>query len=188
LFGHGDPESISLPAREMSDYLHHHTTGGLLDVVLDGKAIPALIREVERNPRTGQVITLGFQRVNLRETVKATIPLTFTGEDVLIKNDLVFQSQMDSIEVHARADQLPEAIIIDVSEAQAGDTIRVGDLKLPEGIEATKDADQPVASITSPTVSADVAAALDAEEAEHAAEKASHEEAESTEASEATDS
>jgi large subunit ribosomal protein L25 len=178
LFGHGDPESITLPAREISDFLHHHTTGALLDVVVNGRAIPVLIREVDRNPRTGRIITLGLQRVNLTETVKAIVPITFTGEEELIKDDLVFQSQMDSLEVHARADQLPEAIVVDISQAKAGDMIRVGDLPLPEGVEATRDAEQVVASITTPTVPSDVAAALDAEAAEHEAEKAAHAEAE----------
>lgn len=186
LFGHGDPESISLPAREISDFLHHHTTGALLDVMLGGHKIPALIREVDRNPRTGHVITLGLQRVDVRETVKATVPLTFTGQDALIKNDLVFQSQFDSLEVHARADQLPEAITLDVSDRQAGDAIHVSDLKLPEGVEATRAADEVVATISLPTIPADVAAALDAEDAEHEAEKAAHAE-EAAEAAEETD-
>jgi large subunit ribosomal protein L25 len=83
---------------------------------------------------------------------------------------------MDQLEVHCRADALPEGITIDVSACGAGTTIRIGDLQLPKGVETTKDADLPVLTVNEPHISADVAAALDAEEAAHEAEKAAHEE------------
>jgi large subunit ribosomal protein L25 len=190
VFGHGDPELIQVPARSLKDYLRHHPPGGLLDVEVNGKRSTALIRELERDPLSGEVITLGLQRVNLRETIKASVPLQFVGEEALIANHLVFARQMSELEVSARADRLPEAIVIDVSEREAGDTIRIGDLQLPEGVEPTKDADLPVATVAHPKVDAETAAALDAEEAEHEAMKAEHEveaaeaEAESGEASE----
>jgi large subunit ribosomal protein L25 len=177
IYGHGDPQTIQVPTRALREYLHHHAPGGLLDVALEGRATPALIREVERDPVTGDVIHLGFQRINMQETLRVMVPLVFHGEEELISRGLVFQRQADEIEVHGRADQLPETIVIDVATASAGDSIRVGDLPLPEGIEATKDHDLPVATITEPSIPADVEAALDAEEAAHADIVASHEEA-----------
>lgn len=174
LFGHGEPENIRVDAKELKDYLRHHTSGGMLDLVIDGRPLPALIRELERNPLTGEVITLGFQRVDLRETIKASLPVLILGEEELIREGLVLTRTMDHVDVHCRADALPEGIPVDVSHCQAGDTIRIGDLNLPEGVEAHKDADLPVLSISGATVPADVAAALDAEEAAHEAERAAH--------------
>jgi large subunit ribosomal protein L25 len=168
VYGHGEPEIIQIAARTLQDYLRHHTVGALLDLQMVGGTMPALMREVERDPVTGAIIDVGFQRVNLAETVRVSIPLVFTGEDVVIENKLVPQHQMTELEVHARADMLPESITIDLSRAQAGDTIRVGDLQLPPGVEPTKGADVPVVTVTVPSVSADVEAALDAEEAAHA--------------------
>lgn len=185
LFGHGDPEPIKVQARALNEFLRHHTVGGIVDLALGSTGtMPALIRELDRDPLTGQVTHLGFQRVDLNETIKATVPLVFVGEEALIKNDLVFQRQTSEIEVHARADALPEAITIDVSTMKAGQSIRIGDLQLPDGVEPTADADLPVASVTLPSIPSEVGAALDAEIAAHAAQAAAH----ATEAEEAEES
>jgi large subunit ribosomal protein L25 len=194
VFGHGDAVPIQLLARDVKDFLRHHAQGGLLDLSLEGTSTPVLIREIDRHPITGEVMTLGLQRVDMKETLKTSVTIQFTGEDELISNGLILQRQMDSVEVHGRADLLPEAIVVDISHLGAGDNVRIGDLPLPEGVEATKDADLPVATISLPSVPADVEAALEAEEAAHEAEKAAHateteadeEEAEDTEDAAAT--
>ena len=175
LFGHGEPQLIRIPGRALSDYLRHHPPGGLMDLELEGKTTTAVIRELDRHPITGHILNVGFQRVNLRETIKAAIPVQFVGEEDLIKEGLVLERQLSEIELQGRADLLPETLTVDVSRCTAGDTVRLSDMALPQGLHATKDADSVVASIKAPTVSADVEAALEAEEAAHAALHAEHE-------------
>lgn len=174
VYGHGDPRTIKLNARTVAEYLRQHAAGGILELQLLGDTNPVLIREIDRDPLSGHIIHLGFQRVDLRERLKASIPLEFTGEDSLVVDHLVLQRQMSEIEVHGRADLLPESIHVDVTGLPAGTTVRISDLNLPPGIEVTKDASLPVASITIPSVPADVEAALDAEEAVRAAIVAAH--------------
>lgn len=175
IYGHGEPETIKVQSKALTDFLRHHAASGVVDLALGtAGATPALIRELDRDPITGRITHLGFQRVDLTETIKATIPLVFVGEEELIKNDLVLQRQTAEIEVHARADALPDSLTIDVSHAEAGHSIRIADLDLPDGVEPTADGELPVATITLPSVSADVEAALDAEEVAHAEIAAAH--------------
>ncbi len=174
VYGHGDPETIKVSARSVAEYLRHHTSGGILDLNLTERTTPVLIREIDRDPVSGQIIHLGFQRVDMRERLKTTVPLEFIGEESLIQDQLVLQRQMAELEVHARADQLPEVIVVDVSGVEAGQSIRIEDLQLPEGIEPTKDPSQLVASVTHPSVPADVEAALEAEEAARVATVEAH--------------
>lgn len=185
IFGHGDPRPIQVPLRMVDDFLRHHAVAALLDLDVDGQVTPAMIREIDRDPISGEVIHLGFQRIDLGETIRATLSIVFSGEETLIRNGLVLQRQMDALDVHGRADALPEALMVDVSEAHAGTTIRISDLKLPQGIEASKDPSQAVVSITAPTVPADVEAALEAEEQAHKELVASHGTADAEEEEEA---
>jgi large subunit ribosomal protein L25 len=174
LFGHGDPQLIQVPARALQDFLRYHPASGIVDLALDNAATPAVIREIDRHPVTGEVIHLGLQRVDLGETIKASLPLAFTGEETLTGEGLVLERQLEKIEVHARADALPESLAVDVSHTNAGHSIRIGDLHLPAGVETSMSPDLPVATISTPSLPADVAAALDAEEIAHAELVASH--------------
>jgi large subunit ribosomal protein L25 len=174
VFGHGDPEPVAIDAREFTDFLHHHAAGGMIDLAIDKGMSPALIREFDLDPLTGRVIHLGFQRVNLNERIKATIPLMFTGEEEILKRELVLQRQMSEVEVHAQAGALPEYITIELAGVEVGHAIRLADLSFPKGVEPTGDPEMAVASITLPSVPADIEAALDAEEAAHAELEAAH--------------
>lgn len=169
IYGHGDPQAIQVSARALSDHLRHHAPAALMDLDLEGKTTTTLIRELDRDPITGTVIHLGFQRINLSENIRSTIPLVFHGEEALIGNGLVFERQLTDLEVHGRADQLPESFVVDVGEAEAGHMFRVADLEVPSGIEVTRDPETVIARVTEPRVAPEVEAALEAEEAAHAA-------------------
>ena len=171
LYGHGDPQQIQVSEKTLQEYLRHHSPGAILDLEIEGAASPALIREVERDPITGRVIHLGLQRVDLRETIRSTVTLAFTGDEELIANGLVPQHQITELEVQGEADLIPESITVNLAHFDAGHTVRIADLQLPEGVHATKDGSLPVATIAAPSVPAEVAAALDLEEAEEAEEE-----------------
>jgi large subunit ribosomal protein L25 len=172
--GHGEPQCIQISARDLQDFLRGHTSGALMDLDLDGKTTTAVIRKMDRDGVTGRVIHLGLQRVDVSETIHSAVPVVFQGEEALIKEQLVLETQLAEVDVHGRADQIPESFPIDLAGRQAGDLIHISDLKLPAGITATKPGDTIIARISSPTVSADVEAALQAEEAAHDALVASH--------------
>src|SRR5579872_2733480 len=70
IFGHGEPRNITVSARDVRNYLHHHAAGGILSVRVEEETTPALIREMDRDPLSGDVIHLGFQRVDLAETIR----------------------------------------------------------------------------------------------------------------------
>ena len=153
-----------MPQRELDDFLHHHSSGSLMDVEVGGSTVPSMIRTVDRDRVTGRVIHLEIQRVNLDEMVHVNMPVAFLGEEELIRNGLVLERQVVEVDVRGRADSLPETLSFDVSHVAPGTTIRLRDLSLPEGLEINRDPETALAIVSTPTVSKDVEAALEAEE------------------------
>ncbi len=168
LFAHGAPQQIQVTAKAIQEHLRHHSQTGMLDLEVDGRPIPALIREMERDPVTGKVIHLGFQRIDLAEQIHAMVPITFMGEDHLTKENLVFERQLSEVDVVCQADHLPESITIDVTHMTAGTIIHASDLELPEGVALSKDGTTIVALVSRPFVPADVQAEMDAQDVERA--------------------
>lgn len=175
LYGHGEPRLITVAVADLARALKGHGPGTILDVEVDGQVTPAVIRELDRDPITGRILTLGLQRVDLREKVRLTLPIRFEGENELIDQGLVLQRQMEELEVQGLAGDLPEAITVDVRQARSGQTIRVGDLRLPPGVEPLRDPELPIATISLPAVAAaqeEAEAGLKESPAAHAAEAA----------------
>ena len=188
--GHEEPQNVQVEAKALNEYLAHHGTGAILSLKLGGKSTPAIIKHVDHKPTNDALLHAEFQRVVMTEELKTSVAIHFHGQEALAERDLVLETQLHMLDIHGRADRLPEAVEVDVSNLEAGQVIHAGDIPLPKGVELQKDASLPVASAVHPRraeieVEPVEEPGMTASEAAAAAEDAVAEVGESTE--EATD-
>lgn len=113
----------------------------LLDLVAGKKHYLVLAREIQRHPVRGTVSHVDFQVVSRTQGVEVEVPLEVVGDAVEVRHhDWEVDQQLFSVHVRAQPDRIPSSITVDISELQVGGAIRIGDLELPEGVEATQDA------------------------------------------------
>ena len=81
---------------------------------------------------------LDFQRVSRKDKITMTVPLHFMGEEdapgVKVENGIMTHG-MTSIDVYCLGSDLPEYVEVDVSELSMGESVHLGAVKLPEGVE-----------------------------------------------------
>jgi large subunit ribosomal protein L25 len=113
----------------------------LLDLVAGKKHYLVLAREIQRHPVRGTVSHVDFQVVSRTQGVEVEVPLEVVGDAVEVRHhDWEVDQQLFSVHVRAQPDKIPSSIVVDISELQVGGAIRISDLALPEGVEATQDA------------------------------------------------
>ena len=106
----------------------------------DGRSFTVMAREIQRHPVRGTVAHIDFQVIDPNQEVIAEVPLHVIGDAVEVRHaDWEVDQQMFSLEVRTRPDRIPNFIEVDISELTVGAAIRVGDLVLPEGVEAAGD-------------------------------------------------
>ena len=151
----------------------------LVSLELDGKTIPVLIHNIQKNFR-GVVLHADFFQVNLKEKVKTNIPLEIIGEPKAVTDKVgILMNILSEIEVEALPEELPEKVEVSVEAlANIDDQITVGELKVPAGVEVLTDANQVVSKIGE---------LVSKEAQEQAAEEAAAAEAASTEGGEAAE-
>lgn len=161
-----EPRAIQIAARELEHALHQHGQSALLDLTVNGERATAVIKEVQHDPITGRLSHLGLQRVSLEDTISAHVPLVFIGDTTAITDEGgVIEHPASEVTVSCRADHLPESITVDISGLRRGDSLRVADLKPPEGVTITTNPEQVVAA-TSVSAAARQGAADEAAAAE----------------------
>ncbi len=139
----------------------------------------AILRYVQMHPYKPQVQHVDFQRVSETETLRMKIPLHFVGEDVTpgVKlQDGIFSPLVNEVEIACLPSQLPEYLEVDVSELNLHESVKLSDIKLPEGLEllalAHGGEDQTIASVLAPKVVEEVEEVAEGEELEAEAEAA----------------
>lgn len=153
LYGHGfENIHLALPAKEFSKVLKEAGSTSVVTLVLGKETKPAMIHEVARDAVTSEIIHVDLHQVRMDETVKAHVPLEFTGEAPAIKAfAAVINKTMSEIEVEAFPQDLPHSITVDLSVLDELDkTIYVKDLAVPKGVKVLIDEEMAVATATPP--------------------------------------
>lgn len=150
IFGKGfDSISIQLPLKDfVSLYKKVHETG-LVDLTIDGHKYPTLIQHVQIHPITHTPVHADFFKVNLKEKVKANIPIVAVDEAKAVTDKVgVLLQQLSEVEIEALPADLPEHIEATVEKlAQIDDSITVGDLDVPKDVEILADSQEIVFKI-----------------------------------------
>ena len=84
------------------------------------------------------------------QMIKIEVPVHFVNQDqcAAFRQGGSLEVVRHAVEISVRADQIPEELIVDLTKAQMGDTIRISDIKLPKGAEPTiSDRDFVIATI-----------------------------------------
>jgi len=149
---------------------------------LDGDGTPALIHDVSRDPVTGRLMHIDFERVSLTERTHAEVPLHFVGASTAVKNGAVLVHARDHVRVEAFPQDIPHSIEVDLSRLETiddavhvrdliVDTTKVEILDRPEElvVKAVPQKVEEVAPVVAPTVEGAVPAEGEAAEGEEAA-------------------
>ena len=159
IYGAKDPaRNIQIVERELSRLLGHAASESVLVEVniQDGAGATtrtALIQEVQHHPVSGAVLHLDLHVVAMDEVMTAEVPVETTGEAEGVKTGGgVLEVILRNLEIECLPGDLPEAIAVDVSKLNIGDSIHVKDLSLPRGVTVLNDAELSVVSVAPPTV------------------------------------
>ena len=185
VYGHGmDPLTVSVDRRELRQALSGAAgMNTILDLTIDGTVYPTLIKDIQRHPVKRNVQHIDFIQVNLNEEIVVSVPIHLEGEaKAVASGNGLIDLAMQELEVRTTPRNIPDSIVIDVTDMTMESVIRVEDIPLPSGVVAEAEAEAVVV-----TVLVTRTAASEAQEAADEAAAASAS-ADSAAAAEAADS
>lgn len=170
VYGHKvEATPIQMDAREAGLLLSKLTSSSVVTLDVEGKKIPALVRERQKNYIQGNLTHVDFQAVSLTEKIRTMVSIHLHGVAPAVKeHNAVIVSNITALEVEALPQDLPERIELDISIlTQIGNAIHVSDISLPKEVEVLSDPDEVIVAAAGTAFSAGEAAEA-GEEAEGA--------------------
>jgi large subunit ribosomal protein L25 len=165
VYGQGmTPVSVQVERRELRLALSGAAgTNTLLTLLVDGAKYPAMIKEMQRHPIRRTVSHIDFLQVNLKEAITIAVPLRLEGEAkaVLSEGGLV-DPAVDAIEVTCTPSNMPNEFVIDISNMQPGEIIRLSEIPMPAGVTANGDPEMAIVTALHGTTEADTVSEADA--------------------------
>ncbi len=137
----------------------------------------AMIKELQTNPVTGAFLHVDFYEIDMQRKIKVSVPVVTRGKAKGVEEGGMLQIVRREIEVFCLPMAIPEAIEVDISDLNIGDSIHVHEIPLPGDIELAADVDFTVITVLAPKVE-EVVEEEELEEGEEAAlEEGAEEEA-----------
>ncbi|MES0360707.1 MAG: 50S ribosomal protein L25 [Anaerolineales bacterium] len=132
---------ITLDMRYASQTLEKLSPSALVVVDVEGEQHYTLVRDKQRNPVRRSIIHVDFQAVSLTETVRADLNINLIGEAPAIETYLgIVVPSLEQLSIESLPKDLPDKIDVDISGLmEIGDSILVGDLVVPDGVEILSD-------------------------------------------------
>jgi large subunit ribosomal protein L25 len=164
--GQTKPQSVELDAKAFKDVVNKaHSEIMLFDLKVDGdsKNRLALLKEVQQHVLSGAVLHVDLHEVAENEKVTVNIPVEPTGSAAGVKTGGgTLEHVLFRVKARGLAKDLPEVLHVDVSHLEIGQSIHIGDIKPPAGVELVGDKKISVLSVAAPVTEAQEAALLEA--------------------------
>ena len=156
--GSKDPAHISVDGNRIRKQLENEAFAAhILAVKIEDEESQAVLKSIQRDPTTDQVIHMDFQRISASSEIHIRVPLHFVNEDVCAgkKAGGIVTHLLVEVEVGCLPKDLPEYVEVDMSALDIGESVHLSELALPEGVRLlalaqNPDNDPPIVSVQHP--------------------------------------
>lgn len=154
LYGHGEtPIPVSVGARDFQLAMRTHRGGNpVVNLAVAGGEYTALVRDVQYDPMTHDILHLDFQHISLTETIEVKVAIHLVGLPIGVKDGGgILETILREVEVRCLPTAIPASIDVDVSALNVGDSVHVRDMLAPD-VTILTDPDTTLATVVPPTV------------------------------------
>ncbi|MCK4572170.1 50S ribosomal protein L25 [candidate division WOR-3 bacterium] len=152
IYGHGEKSyHIKLRDDDLIRLIHElHSEATLITLNFEGKELQAIIREVTRDPLTEKLLHVDFQHIHEDEEVTVHVIVEIKGESLGVKDGGILNVEHRYLTVRCLPKDMPEEIVIDISNLQIGDSYHVSDIELPLNVKIEEDQTATMVNVLSP--------------------------------------
>jgi large subunit ribosomal protein L25 len=123
----------------------------VFQVSFDSEKRDVMIKELQRDPVTDEILHADFVHIAMDKAIRVDVPVVSVGEAVGVKTEGGFVDFITrEVEIECLPKDIPEEIELDISGLHLRQSLKAGDITLPEGVKLITPADTIVVLIEVP--------------------------------------
>lgn len=127
-----------------------HSGHHIFEIDHDGDNQYVMIKEVQYHPVTDEIIHIDLMRVRRDEKMTISVPIILEGTPLGVKEGGILTQNLQNLEISCLPSDVPENILIDVTEFEMNHVMTVGEIEVPDKIEIITATDMDVLAIVPP--------------------------------------
>lgn len=147
--------TISVDLRTFDRTFRENGTANLIDLEVDGKTHPVLIKAVQMDKRLRQPSHVDFFAVTAGQVVTVSVPLEYVGTSLGVSEGGQLDIARRELQISVLPRLIPSKIEVDITNLNIGDSLHINDLDpslFPEGSELIDDSELTLITVVPPRV------------------------------------
>ena len=150
--GHRETVPITVDRKAVTDLIQKSEHGVrsifLLKMAGTDQSRHAMIKEIQMDPINRKMTHIDFIRVLMDEVIRTTVPIHVNGTPLGVKEGGLLDFQVRELHIECLPNAIPDRIDVDINNLGMHEYIRLGELKLPEGVKVLDDPERVVVGVT----------------------------------------
>ena len=151
IYGNGENINVQAAASDVRVLLNEADTDSILvNLDLDGKAVLALVKDIQRNWLKDGVTHLDFQAVTPDTVVKAKVLVKLVGTPAGVATGGQVNQIIHDLPVKCAVKDIPCCVKADISALQLDESLRMAQVELPANVSTPFNGTVVIASVVKP--------------------------------------
>ena len=149
-YSHDSKDSIpfSVSKKVMHDALK--SDAQVYQISVGSKARDVIIKSVQYHPITEEMLHIDLYGVRMDQEVTVKVPIEIIGQSEGVKAGGVLNQTLTELDITCLPGSIPQNIEIDITDLNIGDTLRLGQLSLSEGLSVEGDEENLIIAVNEP--------------------------------------
>lgn len=147
---------VSVTVRDLETILREGTGNVFIDLNIEEEAgarpYTVMVKDMEVHPTSREILHADFYQVDMSRKIRVDVPVVTEGVPKGAEEGGILQVIRRELEVWCLPTNIPQEIVIDVSELGIGDSIHIEEIAADEGVEYPHDVDFTVVAVAAPTM------------------------------------
>lgn len=142
---------VQMPALPLSKVYEQVGRTNVFNLEIDDNGTktiyPVFVWDAQYHPVKGMLTHVDFYGVDLDKNIKVEVPVEFVGTSKGVKLGGTLETYRESVILSAKPQLMPRKITVDITNLELGQSIKVSELGLPEGVQAVFKTDFAVVAV-----------------------------------------
>ena len=135
LYGEGEPRAVAVDEKEWTTKFRNITSNTIIKLKHGKDVHNVLIKDTQDDILSGQVYHIDFYAIHAGRKIHIQIPIHLEGTPHGVREGGILENKIEELDVVCLPKDLPSHFSVDISHLGVGESLHVGEIPIPEGVE-----------------------------------------------------
>ena len=122
----------------------------LAEITVDGKTHRCILKDIQFHPVSEDIVHVDFLKLNEGQKIRFNVPVGFEGVATGVKNGGKLIQNVRKVKVKTTPELMMDRVVVNVEHLTMGQSVRVKDIEVAEGVEILNSPGIPLATVEVP--------------------------------------